>query len=128
MRILLDTCTFLWIAQDAPQLSAVARDLYRDPTNEIYLSVVSAWEISVKYSLGRLPLPEPPAQFVPSRRKRYGLISLPVEEESAVHEPKLPKLHADPFDRLLVCQSIVHGAAVLTPDRAISQYPVRTLW
>lgn len=60
MKILLDTCTFLWVVSDARELSDRARELYVDPENEIYLSSVSSWEMAVKYTLGRLPLPEPP--------------------------------------------------------------------
>ena len=65
---------------------------------------------------------------MPSRRERYGIEFLPIDEESALYIPRLPKLHADPFDRMLICQSIVHGMAILTPDEAITQYAVRTLW
>jgi PIN domain nuclease of toxin-antitoxin system len=128
MRLLADTCTFLWWAIDAPELSPRSRELFAHPDNEVYLSAVSCWEIAVKHSLGRLPLPEPPALFVPERRARYGLLSLPLEEEASLYEPKLPRLHPDPFDRMLICQAIVHGLAILTPDQSISQYPVRVLW
>jgi PIN domain nuclease of toxin-antitoxin system len=65
MRILLDTVTFLWAVSEAAELSDEARELFVDPDNEIYLSSVSTWEIAVKHSLGKLPLPEPPAKFVP---------------------------------------------------------------
>ena len=102
--------------------------MFTDPDNEVYLSVVSCGEIAVKHSLGRLPLPEPPAQFLSARRKRCGVNSLPLEEGAALYEPRLPRLHGDPFDRMLICQSIVHGLAILTPDTAIAQYPVRMLW
>ena len=128
MRILLDTCTFLWLALDAPELSRRSRELFADPANDVFLSAVSGWEIAVKYSAGRLPLPEAPAQFLSSRRDRYGVQSLGLEEEATLYEPRLTKLHADPFDRMLICQSIVHGMAILTPDPWIVQYPVHTLW
>jgi len=65
MRVLLDTCTFLWVLTDAPELSERAREVFQDPANEVFLSSVSVWEIVVKYALGRLPLPEPPERFVP---------------------------------------------------------------
>ncbi len=68
MKILLDTCTFVWIITDADELSTNARQLFVDPENEVYLSVVSIWEILVKFSLGRLPLPEPPERFIPTKR------------------------------------------------------------
>ena len=128
MKLLLDTSTFLWIANDAPDLSAQARALFVDPGNEVYLSSVSAWEMAVKYALGRLPLPEPPASFVRLQREQHGIESLPLDEESALHLTRLPLLHKDPFDRMLICQAIVQGLVILTQDQLISQYPVRTMW
>ena len=129
MRILLDTCTFLWITLDAPQLSARARQLFSDPENEVYLSAASAWEMSVKFTLGRLPLPEPPERFVPEQRQLHGVSSLALEESAAVHEANLPPLHRDPFDRMLICQAIVHDLVILTPDSEIRRYPqVPTEW
>ncbi|OGP21072.1 MAG: twitching motility protein PilT [Deltaproteobacteria bacterium GWA2_57_13] len=128
MRLLLDTSAFLWIITDAPELSARARDLFVDPGNDVYLSSVSAWEIAVKYALGRLPLPEPPDRFVPSQRQEHGIEPLPLDEEAALHLARLPLLHKDPFDRMLVCQAMVHGLVVLTSDKLVYQYPVRTMW
>lgn len=128
MKILLDTCTFLWIITDAPELSESARLLFVDPANEIYLSAVSAWEIAVKHALGRLPLPEPPERFIPARRKQHGIDILPLEEEATLHLTRLPSYHQDPFDRMLICQAVVHGMVLLTPDEMILQYSVRTTW
>lgn len=128
MRVLLDTCTFLWVLTDAPELSERAREVFQDPANEVFLSSVSVWEIVVKYALGRLPLPEPPERFVPLMRAAHEIEPLPLEEEAVLQLHRLPKLHKDPFDRMLVCQAIHGGMAVLTPDEAISQYPVVTIW
>lgn len=128
MRLLLDTSTFLWVISDAPELSPQARELFVDPENEIYLSSVSAWEIAIKYGLGRLPLPEPPDRFVPTQRKQHGIDLLQLDEEAALHLTRLPLLHKDPFDRMLVCQAIIHNLVMLTPDDLVTQYPVRTMW
>jgi len=128
MRVLLDTSTFLWVISDAPELSAHARELFVDPGNEVYLSSVSAWEMAIKHALGRLPLPEPPERFVPSQRKQHGIEPLQLDEEAALHLTRLPLLHKDPFDRMLVCQAIVHNFVILTPDKLVNQYPVRTVW
>jgi PIN domain nuclease of toxin-antitoxin system len=128
VRLLLDTCTFLWIAAGSDELSAHARTCFADPDNEVYLSAVSAWEIALKHALQRLPLPEPPARFVPAERERHGIDALALDEESALHLGRLPRLHRDPFDRMLVCQALVHGLTVLSPDPLLSQYPVRTTW
>jgi PIN domain nuclease of toxin-antitoxin system len=128
VRILLDTCTFLWIIGDAPELSNRARELFIDPANDVFLSAVSAWEISVKHGLGRLPLPEPPEKFIPFHRERHGIEALPLEEEATLYLNRLPSSHRDPFDRMLICQAIVHGLVILTPDELVTQYPVRSLW
>lgn len=128
MKLLLDTCTFLWVIADAPQLSRRARVLFQSPENEVYLSAASAWEVAIKHALGRLPLPDAPERFLPEMREAHGIETLPIDEESALHISRLPSLHHDPFDRLLVSQAIVHGLTILTPDPLVTQYPARTLW
>lgn len=128
MKLLLDTCTFLWIVGGHRALPARVVDLFRAPDNEVYLSAASVWEIALKHALGRLPLPEPPERFVPGERTAHAIAALPIDEESALHLSHLPALHRDPFDRMLVSQAIVHGLAILTPDPLVSQYPARTLW
>lgn len=128
MKLLLDTCTFLWIVTDAAELSPRARALFRAAEHEVYLSAASAWEIGVKHALGRLPLPQPPGRFVPAEREAHGIDSLAIDEESVLQVGRLPQVHRDPFDRLLVCQAIVHGLAILTPDPLVADYPVRVVW
>jgi len=128
MNVLVDTCTFLWMADDAPELSDRARLTVIDPDNEVYLSAASAWEIAIKHALGKLPLPEQPGQFVPAQRALLGLTTLPVEEEAVLAVARLPALHRDPFDRLLICQALTHGLVLVSPDPLMQQYPVRTLW
>ncbi|WP_419950659.1 type II toxin-antitoxin system VapC family toxin [Candidatus Palauibacter sp.] len=128
MRLLVDTCTFLWLAAADPQLTATARSACRDPENTVYLSALSAWEIAIKHRLGRLPLPDSPARYVVSRREWLGLEALPFDEASAAHDVLLPSLHTDPFDRGLVSQAILNGLTIVTPDEAISAYPAPVLW
>jgi PIN domain nuclease of toxin-antitoxin system len=128
VKLLLDTCAFLWIAAESPRISKTAVAAYLDRNNECYLSAASAWEIGIKYATGRLQLPEKPDSYVPKLRDASGFESLGVDEESALHAGRLPRLHSDPFDRLLVAQAIVHGLTILTPDQEIAQYGVRVLW
>lgn len=128
MRLLLDTSTFLWIAWDDPKLSARAREVFRDPANDVFLSAVSAWEIAVKHGLGKLPLPEPPERLVPALREAHGILPLPLDETAVLGVSRLPDLHRDPFDRMLVCQAIAHGLVILTDDEAIRRYPARCVW
>ena len=128
MKLLLDTCTFLWLTMGSEALSPGAVDAFRDPINEVYLSAVSAWEINVKYRLGRLSLPLPPDRFIPRERKRHLIDRLDLTEQDTFHLYKLPAPHKDPFDRMLVCQAVENSLIILTPDPLITQYPVRSLW
>lgn len=127
MKILLDTCTFLWIASDSPMLTPAARHLFLT-AEEVWLSAASCQEIVVKNRLGKLPLPEAPSRYIPRVRDEHGIASLPVDEIDALHLSTLPPIHRDPFDRLLVSQSICKGLVVLTPDPLIHGYPVRWEW
>jgi PIN domain nuclease of toxin-antitoxin system len=128
VRILLDTCAFIWLITDAPELSTAARSAFCAADNEVYLSAVSAWEIALKYSLGRIDLQDAPNLYVPRERERHGIEALPLDETAALHLTKLPLLHKDPFDRMLVCQALAHGLVILTPDDLVRQYPIRTVW
>jgi PIN domain nuclease of toxin-antitoxin system len=128
LRLLLDTCTFLWLIAGSDELSDRSRQLFSEPVNEVYLSAVSTWEICVKHALGRLPLPQPPRQFIPQQRDQHGIEPLSLDEESVLHLAQLPHYHRDPFDRMLVCQAVAHGLTLLTPDTDIARYPVPTVW
>ncbi len=128
MKILLDTCTFLWIITDAKELSVNARNLFSDTENQIYLSCISVWEILIKHKLGKLPLPDDPGKFITTERELHQIETLALEENAILKLSQLPNHHNDPFDRMLVCQAITHGLTVLTPDHHINQYPVPTSW
>ena len=128
MNILLDTCTFLWLVSDDPELSDTARSLFADPDNDVYLSVASAWEIIVKHNLGKLPLPEPAHDFIKNNRVRHRIETLSLEEAAVLQLSRLPEYHRDPFDRILICQAIAGSMTILTPDTQITSYPVRTEW
>lgn len=128
MNLLLDTCTFLWLVSDAPELSDTARRLFADPDNDVYLSVASAWEIIVKNNLGKLPLPEPAHDFIKNNRIRHRIESLSLDEAAVLQLSRLPEYHRDPFDRILICQAIAGSMTILTPDTHITSYPVRTEW
>lgn len=126
MTVLVDTCVFIWLLTGERELPARVRSTLA--AADVALSSASAWEIAVKFSRGKLRLIQPPGILVPAARTRYGFRALDVDEESALHVTKLPPLHTDPFDRLLVAQAIVHGMTIVTPDPAVTQYPARTMW
>ena len=126
--ILLDTAVFLWIITGSKRFSRNAEKKYLDKKNEVYLSSVSVWEIIVKYNLSRLPLPSPPKTYIPKQRYIHGIEALSFDEEDALELDALPHIHSDPFDRMLVCQARVKNLILLTPDKFIRKYPVKTSW
>lgn len=128
MRILLDTCAFLWLVADDPKLSEPAKEIFLDDDNELLLSAVTGFEIAVKYSLGKLHLAEPPKEFIAKRIQANALTELPVSMAHAVTLQNLPLHHKDPFDRLLVAQAMVERLPVLSADRQLSAYAVERLW
>ncbi len=128
MNILLDTCTFLWLACDSDELSDKARHIFTNPSNDVFLSVVSAWEVIVKNSLGKLPLPVPAHEFIKNNRILHKIEALSLDETAVLQLSRLPEYHKDPFDRILVCQAIAGGMTILTPDTRISSYPVMVEW
>jgi PIN domain nuclease of toxin-antitoxin system len=128
MEILLDTCTFLWWVLGSKLIPERTLAVLRDPANRVLLSAVSTWEIAVKHALGRLPLPASPDELVPRLREQHHLESLPIREPETLHLARLPALHRDPFDRMLVSQAICHGLQIATPDPLVRAYPCRTFW
>ena len=128
MKLLLDTCTFLWLNSDLARVPARVRQVCADQGNELFLSAVSVWEIASKHHSGRLELSLNPQEYVTKYRAANGVSSLRFREDDAFHLSKLPVLHKDPFDRMLICQAIARGLTILTPDEQITQYPVLTTW
>jgi PIN domain nuclease of toxin-antitoxin system len=128
LKLLLDTCTFLWLVAGDRAQSVDARTAFENAENDAFLSAVSAWEIAAKNLLGGLRLSEPPERFVPKYRTLHQIESLPLAEETVLQVRTLPRVHRDSFDRMLICQAITEGMAILTPDEHIRQYPVRTIW
>ena len=127
MRLLLDLHVFLWYISADSKLPPAFRDAIQDATNEAFLSVASVWEAIIKYSIRKLPLPGPPEEYLPRIRERHKIASLAIEESTMKHLAKLPPLHRDPFDRILIAQSQQHNLTMLTVDDAIKAYSVKIL-
>src|SRR4051812_17576372 len=127
MRLLLDTHVFLWYITADPRLPASVLAAIREPANEVYLSAASTWEAVIKHGLGKLPLPAPPADYLPYQRDAHGIAALPIDEGAITHLAGLPALHRDPFDRMLVAQALQHGLTIATVDREVAAYPVPCL-
>jgi PIN domain nuclease of toxin-antitoxin system len=128
VKILLDTHAFLWSITNNPQLSARVTHEIVSTANKVFLSVASSWEISIKYSMGKLKLPQPPDQYLSSQRSMAGFELLLIDEPEVCQLYRLPRIHRDPFDRLLVAQANCYGMTLATNDPVFAQYPVRTLW
>lgn len=128
MRLLLDTCTFLWWISDEDHIPKATLSALAEEENEVLLSVSSAWEIAIKSKLGRLDLPSPPLAFIQEASELYRLTTLPIEVEDAVRAGELPLHHKDPFDRLLVAQAMLRDVELVSPDPALRPYGVRTRW
>jgi PIN domain nuclease of toxin-antitoxin system len=126
MKLLLDTHVWLWL-QVAPERLGDALPQVEDRANDLLLSAASAWEIAIKWRLGKLELPEPPSTYVPSRMMSSGVVALPVSHAHAVAVADLPLHHADPFDRLLIVQAMAEQAAIVSADAALAPYDVEVV-
>ncbi len=127
MKLLLDTHIFLWYITADSRLSTLFLDAIREPKNDVYLSVGSLWEIIIKYDLGKLPLPQSPENYIPNERRRHQIKSLSMHENAVRELIKLPNLHRDPFDRILICQAIANNMTIVTVDNQIQNYQVSYL-
>ena len=122
MKLLLDTHLLLWAASQPKRLSAEARRLIEDPENELLFSAASIWEVAIKSGLGREDFQADARVF---RRELIdnGYLELVIRSEHAAATADLPPIHKDPFDRLLIAQSLVEGIALLTADPTVARYP-----
>lgn len=131
MKLLLDTHTFLWYAAGNPQLSATAAALVGDPTNDLYLSVVSAWEVAIKVGVGKLTLSAPYAILMAQALTGYGITVLAIELADCEKYETLPfprADHRDPFDRMILVQALRRGMSIVGLDEKFDAYGVPRLW
>ncbi len=128
MKFLLDTHVFLWWIMDSPQISKDARKLMSEGSSDLFWSSASSWEIAIKYANGKLPLPDEPGVFIMSELSSNRISSLSITNEHSFMAGKLPVHHRDPFDRMLITQSNFENMPLITSDRIMSQYDVKTIW
>ncbi len=128
MKLLLDTSSFLWFIGNSPKLSRKAQQLIFDFNNEVYLSIASAWEIGIKVSIGKMNLTQPLKTFITAHTStnRIQILSIELDEIEVISQMLLH--HKDPFDRLLVAQSIVHGMPIISSDPKFDPYGVNRVW
>lgn len=127
MKLLLDTNVLLWSATALDELEAAAREHIEDGANEVLVSIVSAWEIAIKQSIGKLELPKPAEQWLPDVIRRSGFEVAELDLAAALRVRALPWHHRDPFDRFLVAQALEHGYTLVTRDHALADYGVPIL-
>lgn len=127
MKILLDTQIFLWMFLTPSRISSNVQSLLKSSSNEFFLSSASGWEIAIKYSIGKLKLPDAPEIYVPNRMKRANLKSLEITHEHGLAIANLPIIHKDPFDRILISQANIENLTLLSTDKIFSQYAVKLI-
>ena len=123
MRLLLDTHLLLWAAARSARLPREARELLEDDSNDVYYSAASIWEIAIRSSLRRKDFRIDLVQLL-ATLPEMGLVELPVTATHAAGVTSLPPIHRDPFDRLLIAQSIVEPLTLLTNDALLDRYRV----
>jgi|ERR1700722_1071174 PIN domain nuclease of toxin-antitoxin system len=128
MRFLLDTHTLLWCFNGSPSLSPRARILIEDGRNEILVSAASAWEISTKVRLGKLPAGEELVSDFDGYLAQLRCDALPISLDHAVRAGQLPGEHRDPFDRMLIAQAQAEDLKIVSNDRIFDEYHVARIW
>jgi PIN domain nuclease of toxin-antitoxin system len=127
MRALLDTHAFLWAIADDKRLSRRAQKIFTGP-NDLWLSVASFWEILIKVRVGKLPLPEPSGPYLVRKAAENRIEVLPIKLDHVLRIESLEEHHRDPFDRILIAQSIEEKLPLVTSDPHFERYPVELIW
>jgi PIN domain nuclease of toxin-antitoxin system len=127
MQLLLDTHTFLWFVNDSPRLSVTAKGLIESDV-DLWVSVASLWEIAIKVSVGKLTMPRPIDEFIPQQIAANDIEILPIEFSHIAAISTLPFHHRDPFDRLLIAQSMIENVAIVSADSIFDSYGIHREW
>ncbi len=128
MKLLIDTQALIWFAENNPRLSMSARASIEEPSNDVFYSAASIWEMAIKHSLGKLPLRKPLDGSFRTLLEAHGFSFLPIAFDHATGVAKLSKDHGDPFDRLLIVQSQIEGMRPVSNDEAWDHYAVNRIW
>jgi PIN domain nuclease of toxin-antitoxin system len=128
MKVLVDTHIFIWALLQDHHLSAKARQVLTSKENELIFSLVSLWEIAIKIKTGKLNAIGSSVAYIRNEMNDYGMELLPIRYDHILHLETLPHHHGDPFDRLLIAQSLAENLPILTADRLFTQYGAKTIW
>ena len=128
MKLLLDSNVLLWSIFDRKRLSSKVRKLIDDDAHEIFVSVASVWELSIKVAKGKLGMPGGSIRYVMEQIERTGATVLPLADRYILRVERLPHHHGDPFDRMIVAQALEEGCAILSSDAALAAYDAKVIW
>jgi PIN domain nuclease of toxin-antitoxin system len=128
MRLILDTHTFIWLANEPELLSKEVHDLIAETENTLVLSVVSAWEMQIKVQIGKLDLGKPLADIISEQQEQNEIVILPISLAHALKIAELPLHHNDPFDRLLIAQALIEDMTLLSKDAVFEKYEAKVIW
>ncbi|WP_287313397.1 type II toxin-antitoxin system VapC family toxin [Moorena sp. SIO1G6] len=128
MKLLLDTHTFIWWTVSQGKLSEQVKSLLADKQNDLFLSLVSVWEMQIKLQLNKLSFNFPLAEVLERQQQTNDLYFLPIELDHIYALASLPLQHRDPFDRLLIAQAVVEQMPLLSIDSVFDGYPIQRLW
>lgn len=128
MRLLLDTHAFIWWLAGSSRLPLAARRAIADESNHVLVSAASAWELTTKHRLGKLPGADAIADRITDAIAEQGFEELPITVDDAARAGALPGPHRDPFDRMLIAQSQSHALTIISTDVEFDQYGVRRIW
>jgi len=127
MKALLDTHVFLWAIAEAQKLSPRAQQVYTG-SNELWLSVASLWEALIKTKTGKLPLPQPAGPYLVKELAKNRIEVLPIKLDHVLRIESLPGHHRDPFDRILIAQSLEEKLPLVTADPVFDRYEIELIW
>jgi PIN domain nuclease of toxin-antitoxin system len=119
---------FLWVLTGEDKLNQRAQEILTSSSSELHFSAVGAWEIAIKFALGALRLPKPPGDFLPYASRSWPMQALQITHEHSLRAGALPMHHRDPFDRMLIAQTLVEEMTLLTADRAFQRYKVDLIY
>jgi PIN domain nuclease of toxin-antitoxin system len=128
VKVLLDTHAFLWAIGEDERLSLKAREIFIAGRNELLLSVASVWEILLKVQVGKIRFEEPAVGYLKRQIFKNNIHLLPILIDHVAHLESLPLHHRDPFDRILVAQSMEENLSLLSADPLMKRYSVPVIW
>ena len=128
MRYLLDTQAFLWFVLDDKRISTKAKSIIEDSKNEIYFSAASAWEMAIKIKLDRLKIKGDLESFIIEQLSTNSFVPLSITISHSLYTERLPQIHKDPFDRIIIAQSKLEDLPLISADKKIRKYPNTVVW